>query len=705
MVRDRAAAALLPAALGAFAGASALHFLYGAYFWDPEGFSLGNDDAFITYRYAANLVEHGIVSFNPADSPPVEGYSNPLSLLLSALAHLLAGPEAVYPLMALAGGLAAALALLLIHRHAAPRHGPVAAGLAALTLALHPGLWINATSGLETPLVFLAQVWIWLRLAEHLERPSPSPAPGLLAASAVLVLLRTDGFTFPVFAATVLVLHGRLRLALLVLATAAAVFFGLMGLRWLYYGLPMPLPYYVKVSGGGPPMVLQALRELAGMALKSGFLVPALGLALATLQVLSGRPRLRRLPPDLLLAAAVLAYYLMLGGDIYRERFLLIVLAIGTLRFWILATGGPRPGLRAAAAAALAIVGLASAFRLDPRLDYRFEHPKYDRAVALGRFLAAAHPGTLLATAMAGKPPYYSGLPTIDILGLNDRHIALTEARGHVPGHAKWDAAYVFARRPGLICDHVFEDGNLPYGFMRAAYEARGYRLLYLVRGRDAAGEDILPVEGLTRPQVAGLVARGYGFGCIAAAGVAARPDPGAGGRRGSGLGSRRTGGGAADERRHDPRCRRHAQRRDRDPGPRRAQCPARAADRRTGRGGGGALRGGLRRERPRPCHLLRSGAARAGSGPARASLPRRPARRLLRPLDHLDRAALRGRQRDLLRAPRPDDLRRGDRPFRASRRAAAAGHPRPRRRDRADGGRGGADPAGLTQGAWSRRR
>lgn len=43
-------------ALILFSFFSAIQYLYGSYFWAADSFTLGNDDAFITYRYAVNLV-------------------------------------------------------------------------------------------------------------------------------------------------------------------------------------------------------------------------------------------------------------------------------------------------------------------------------------------------------------------------------------------------------------------------------------------------------------------------------------------------------------------------------------------------------------------------------------------------------------------------------------------------------------------------
>jgi hypothetical protein len=71
----------------------------------------------------------------------------------------------------------------------------------------------------------------------------------------------------------------------------------------------------------------------------------------------------------------------------------------------------------------------------------------------VGRFLRAAlDPGTLIATNAAGIVPYESELPTVDMLGLNDAHIAhaIHDRRGFV-GHQTHDASYVIERNPAVI--------------------------------------------------------------------------------------------------------------------------------------------------------------------------------------------------------------------------------------------------------------
>jgi hypothetical protein len=74
----------------------------------------------------------------------------------------------------------------------------------------------------------------------------------------------------------------------------------------------------------------------------------------------------------------------------------------------------------------------------------------------VGDWLAGAvRPGTWIAVNPAGALPYFSRLPTIDMLGLNDREIARTEipalGSGRLPGHEKGNGAAVVRRRPGII--------------------------------------------------------------------------------------------------------------------------------------------------------------------------------------------------------------------------------------------------------------
>jgi hypothetical protein len=73
--------------------------------------------------------------------------------------------------------------------------------------------------------------------------------------------------------------------------------------------------------------------------------------------------------------------------------------------------------------------------------------------IKLGRHLATTRsPNTVIAVPSAGAIPFYSRLPTIDMYGLNDAHIARVAFPERVPGRMmKWDNAYVLSRNPDLI--------------------------------------------------------------------------------------------------------------------------------------------------------------------------------------------------------------------------------------------------------------
>jgi hypothetical protein len=77
-----------------------------------------------------------------------------------------------------------------------------------------------------------------------------------------------------------------------------------------------------------------------------------------------------------------------------------------------------------------------------------------DAAAQFGRpvgewLRAQLPPDALVATNAAGALPYFSDLPTLDMLGLTDRHIARSRPdRRQWVGHERGDGAYVLSRRP-----------------------------------------------------------------------------------------------------------------------------------------------------------------------------------------------------------------------------------------------------------------
>jgi hypothetical protein len=355
-------------------------------------------------------------------------------------------------------------------------------------------------------------------LVEEHERP---PIAGLCLVAALCVLVRVDGFITPLLAAAFLVLRGRWRTALIVTATAALTFAATAWWRLSYYGWPLPNTYYAKVTGALSERLEAGGQQLLSVLLGTGLLVSVAGLAVAGVRALKGFSRQRRDPlPGLsfpvVFAAGWLAYYVYVGGDFYSDRFLLALFPLG---IWTLLALASESGGRRAMPALVVLLAAAQLAPLvrDPRFSYTLA--KYDRWVTLGRFLGETHRGAVLAIDGAGKVPFFSGLKTIDMLGLADVHIAhgRADAKGYFwAGHAKSDLDYVLARRPDLISNWLAGRWGLQAG-PRVEPEplARaGYRLAYLVNADPRSkARNILDVRGVAPDEIRRLRDAGYRTG------------------------------------------------------------------------------------------------------------------------------------------------------------------------------------------------
>jgi hypothetical protein len=168
-----------------------------------------------------------------------------------------------------------------------------------------------------------------------------------------------------------------------------------------------------------------------------------------------------------------IAYVATIGGDIFPAHRQLVcatvMLALATaLGVEVVLRTRPawRPIVWLALPALLA--GAWVALVLDPvnRLA-REERWEWQHQV-LGTFLKTAFGAQqpLLAADAAGALPYFSELPAIDMLGINDYYLA-----HHRPanfgngwlGHELGDGRYVIARKPDLVLFVLFEGGSRPF--------------------------------------------------------------------------------------------------------------------------------------------------------------------------------------------------------------------------------------------------
>ena len=454
-----------------------------------------SDDSLISLRYAKRLLAgHGL---SWTDGPPVEGYSNLLWILLVALLGLLG----VDPITAARGlGFACnALALVAVVRCYASvgveRTSPMLAG--ALTLALAAPLAIWTVGGLEQPLLAALLAWAVVFGFRVLEADAPSLRQ-LLPASLCLALLcwtRSDG---PLFTASTLVALLAVRGASVrslrtaaALALLPALFVSVqLGFRLAYYGEWLPNPALVKLSPSWLHLRQGLLYVLEGYL----FLLPISGAALAVGVLALRRPGAgarRRTRAVLLVAhaAAWSTYLALIGGELFPgfRHFTPLVVLMAFLVAEGLDWLAPecdsrraRVGLAGALAAGFAIYALLQPLHpLNHKAhSERFEWEGRTLALTLRRGFGASRP--VVAVTAAGCIPYWSELPAIDLLGLNDHYLARQRPKGFgqgLLGHELGDPDYVLRRAPDLVVFHVGAPGmDLPAArglLERPAFPAR----------------------------------------------------------------------------------------------------------------------------------------------------------------------------------------------------------------------------------------
>ncbi len=428
-----------------------------------------SDDAFISFRYAQNLAAGKGLEWNPGYR--VEGYSNFLWVLLLAALNLI-GLEVPAAARALSAACALATVVLVVgvarRGRRTERTVWTLLGLAPLPLVLSFPYQYWCAMRLETSLYSLLLLLApALFLAEE-ERRTRSRWPSALAYLA-LALTRPEGGIFIIvplgFLLARLVTGEGPRVLVKERWLWLSLFAGGMALfltfRLVYFGELLPNTFYAKMVG--------SYGASWGFFYLERFLVERpYHLVLFLLPLILGGTRsaagLLFMGTTLTLAmVAVLA-----GGDWMREYRLLIPatpLLAATLGFTLqrsaaLSAGGPAWRLATLGGMLLLVLGLQvnmgtparewakalSGKQRDLLINLEGEMTRTSRDVATW-LRANAGPSDLIAVNHAGAVPFYSGLPTLDMVGLNDLHIArITGSR-----HGKWDPDYVLRRRPRFV--------------------------------------------------------------------------------------------------------------------------------------------------------------------------------------------------------------------------------------------------------------
>jgi hypothetical protein len=408
------------------------------------------DDAYISFRYAANLLDgHGLV-WNPGER--VEGYTNFLWLIIVTPFIALGidpGQASVilnlvcFVLVLLLSARLERLLLWPAGDGEARRAPPIAPLLAATCYPMA----CFATSGLET-------IFITLMALVAVERALVGrPLAAGLAGIAGVMAHPDQAILYVALGLTLLSFRPRLRTAAAYGAPFALIYVPYFLIRWRYYGDFYPNTYYAKAAD-------QANWPQGWTYIGIAFVTA--GLWAAAPAALVGLRRIWATLPGryaLIATPLFLLYIAKIGGDFMQGRLLCPILPL-----WFVLAGVGIQGLFSARrwrlAATLAVLAVPAALpvnifgdgeRLWNVTEEHAYYPLFSFSPPVNRSGYQRQGQTLrtrfkdrgleprIALAGVGLVSFYSRLPITDILALNDRKTAHRPlvARGGMPGHEK----------------------------------------------------------------------------------------------------------------------------------------------------------------------------------------------------------------------------------------------------------------------------
>ena len=425
------------------------------------------DDAFISFRYAKNLADGLGLVWN--DGERIEGYTNFLWVILCSLGIKLGvEPEKFSVLLNLPLYIAS---LLLTYRIARSFLSERYSALFAVILTgVTRSVYAFATSGLETTLQqteFLALTALLLQAPRNWSSRWALAMCGLLI---VMFLTRPDA-AIPAAVAFYLIWRQRTEVSVRIWATLLVplIIAGSLYAGWKlsYFGGLLPNSFHAKV------------RDLAGIGygfffihqfLLSHLLYPyaiASVWNFKTRKALTGKNN-NALVLELMIGVWAL-YVVLAGGDFMEYRFLIPIISL----FYILVLNTlelvEMKALKMALYAGLVVGVLHGNFAMEKlvfgygiesvrHLKGHLTEPK-ENWDGIGRKLGQYFGGSdvLIAAGAAGAIPYYSGLKTIDFMGLNDKAIPLEGVPfSNVPGHRVISTLdYLHRRKVNLIIEPI----------------------------------------------------------------------------------------------------------------------------------------------------------------------------------------------------------------------------------------------------------
>lgn len=422
------------------------------------------DDAYISFRYADHFGQGLGLVYNVGEY--VEGYTTFLwVLLLGVLSFLGFDIESTAKVLGFIASSASVAVLCFAYRFL-PGF-PIAAGASAGVLLASTAVFnLWSMSGMEVPLAALIVLCTVLLQARAKIEPESSMWPIAAGISAALATLTRPEFAL---VAVVLVLDRMReakkegwRPALLTGAAFTVIFAPFLLWRLFYYGEIVPNTFYAKVGYTGAQVVRGFRYTVNCASILAPMLAPLLAIFLIGDRDRSGSRMSLGFAGVILLLHTV--YVIAVGGDVMAAyRFYSPMLPVICL---LCGVGLDRLGTRPRQLLAFVLIVLAYNLAVNfthLSLYHRVTGGGYageggqvgKRGKEVGLWLREHAPGdAVIATNTAGSIPYFSRLRTIDMLGLNDAHIArrvMPRMGKSRAGHEKGDGAYVLSRRPDYI--------------------------------------------------------------------------------------------------------------------------------------------------------------------------------------------------------------------------------------------------------------
>jgi arabinofuranosyltransferase len=334
----------------------------------------------------------------------------------------------------------------------------VQAAIPGMALVLTGDFAFYAGNGLET-LLFTGMMLIVVSYLFHPESKRALSEKGLLLALFILALVRPEGMLVAIIVIGWLAYDSKNPVSGMALfSKLLLILFPVYLTLKIVYGDWLPATFYAK-SGAG----LANLDQ--GLAYTTNFVkcyLPVFLLLILAFMFRRNRIGEAALPIALLLLAWIAQVTVQGGDNMVGFRMYLPILPV---MYLVIAYAFRDVPARLFSSVAIVVAAylfwtynfgsvMSSTWKIPLHQHANIWRNGYNKNKAVGLWLKGTFkPDTKVALSAAGITPYFSRLPTIDMLGLNNRQIALhgRKDRSLPYGHQAGDGDYVLSSNPGVI--------------------------------------------------------------------------------------------------------------------------------------------------------------------------------------------------------------------------------------------------------------